>query len=92
MSEKRVEIAARLRASRSSQDPNRDPTASTQAVSNEIEVGEVIAMEDNQLVINVRRLVQVQPRHASAAQSDATGTSTGDDGENRDQLNHPVAG
>lgn len=49
-------------------------------------------MENNQLVLNVKSLVQVQPRHASAAQSDATGTSTGDDGENRDHLNHPVAG
>lgn len=48
-------------------------------------------MED-QLVLNVRSLVQVQARHADAAHSDPTGTSSGDDGEDRDHLNHPVAG
>lgn len=42
-----------------------------------------------QLVFNVQRLTQVQMRHADAAHSDSTGTSTGDDGENRDRLNHP---
>ncbi|WP_186763298.1 hypothetical protein [Lentzea tibetensis] len=42
-----------------------------------------------ELVLNVERLTQVQARYADAAHSDSTGTSTGDDGENRDKLNHP---
>lgn len=47
-------------------------------------------MQNNtQLVLNVERLTQVQMRHADAAHSDSTGTSTGDDGENADKLNHP---
>lgn len=44
---------------------------------------------NTQLVLNIERLTEVQMRHANAAHSDATGTSTGDDGENRDHLNHP---
>ena len=45
--------------------------------------------QSKQLVVNVERLTQVQARYADAAHSDSTGTSTGDDGENADKLNHP---
>ncbi|MFK4226679.1 hypothetical protein [Streptomyces sp. NPDC019890] len=48
-------------------------------------------MEPNgDLLIAVKNLVTVQDRFAAqAAESDPTGTSAGDDGDNRDGLNHP---
>ncbi|SPE48253.1 hypothetical protein SNS2_0338 [Streptomyces netropsis] len=47
------------------------------------------AQKDN-LLIGVESLTKVQDRFtAEAAESDPTGTSAGDDGENRDGLNLP---
>jgi hypothetical protein len=45
--------------------------------------------KSGQLVINVENLATVQNRYASAAHSDSTGTSTGDDGESADRGYHP---
>ncbi|WP_374776996.1 hypothetical protein OG756_33800 [Streptomyces sp. NBC_01310] len=42
------------------------------------------------LLINVEHLARVQDRF-DTQESDPTGTSAGDDGENRDGLNHPEA-
>ncbi|SBW24699.1 hypothetical protein FDG2_4260 [Candidatus Protofrankia californiensis] len=43
---------------------------------------------DDALVIVVEQLAVVHDRY-DAEYSDSTGTSTGDDGENADKLNHP---
>lgn len=42
-----------------------------------------------ELVIAVEHLSPIQNRFSSAQHSDSSGTSTGDDGENADHLNHP---
>ncbi len=42
------------------------------------------------LLLGIEKLATVQDRFTGlAAESDSTGTSAGDDGENRDQLNLP---
>lgn len=43
---------------------------------------------DEELFVSVERLAVVHDRY-DAAQGDPTGTSSGDDGENKDGLNHP---
>lgn len=43
---------------------------------------------DDDLIVTVERLSVVHDRY-DAQFSDSTGTSTGDDGENADPLNHP---
>lgn len=49
-----------------------------------------MAAQKEDLLIGVESLIKVQDRFtAAAAESDATGTSAGDDGENRDGLNLP---
>ncbi|MBF9071881.1 hypothetical protein [Streptacidiphilus fuscans] len=46
--------------------------------------------QHDDLLIGVENLVTVQDRFtADAAESDPTGTSAGDDGDNRDGLNLP---
>lgn len=51
--------------------------------------GVIVVEKSRRLVLNVEHLTDVQERYADAAHSDSTGTSTGDDGENADKLNHP---
>ncbi|WP_158834563.1 hypothetical protein [Streptomyces sp. NRRL S-350] len=47
-------------------------------------------MDRDELLIGVESLITVQDRFtADAAESDPTGTSSGDDGDNRDGLNLP---
>ncbi len=49
-----------------------------------------MAVQKEDLLIGVESLIKVQDRFtAAAAESDSTGTSAGDDGENRDGLNLP---
>jgi hypothetical protein len=48
------------------------------------------ATGDSGLLIAVEHLARVQDRF-DTQESDPTGTSAGDDGENRDGLNHPEA-
>lgn len=49
-----------------------------------------MAAQKEDLLIGVESLIKVQDRFtAAAAESDCTGTSAGDDGENRDGLNLP---
>ncbi|MFB7260648.1 hypothetical protein ACFCXH_00540 [Streptomyces nojiriensis] len=49
-----------------------------------------MAVQQEDLLIGVESLIKVQDRFtAAAAESDSTGTSAGDDGENRDGLNLP---
>ncbi|MFJ3631646.1 hypothetical protein ACN6AT_09740 [Streptomyces sp. JL4002] len=49
-----------------------------------------MSAQKEDLLIGIESLIRVQDRFtAAAAESDATGTSAGDDGENRDGLNLP---
>lgn len=49
-----------------------------------------MAQAQDELLIGVENLIKIQDRFtAAAAESDSTGTSTGDDGERRDGLNLP---
>ncbi|MFE2524821.1 hypothetical protein ACFXEL_11350 [Streptomyces sp. NPDC059382] len=48
-----------------------------------------MAAQKEDLLIGVESLIKVQDRFTAAAESDSTGTSAGDDGENRDGLNLP---
>ena len=45
-------------------------------------------MDEDELVLAVEKLVVIHDRYDSE-HSDASSTSTGDGGENRDVLNHP---